>query len=150
MPLLSLRTGYTLIGIISIVSCFFNYFSSLLCLRHLRDYDDLDLSILRHFGGRRAYKIFYDIVVMISLTVLLILYFELICQQWIALTKESHVIPIANALGLFPLVYIMKKYSFGPTLLAYGIFSIIGYCSFLIWGWVTAPSGEKTVPAADA
>ena len=79
MPLLSLRTGYTLIGIISIVSCFFNYFSSLLCLRHLRDYDDLDLSILRHFGGRRAYKIFYDIVVMISLTVLLILYFELIC-----------------------------------------------------------------------
>ena len=79
MPLLSIHTGFALIAIISIISGFFNYYSSLLCLRHLRDYEDLDISILRHFGGRRVYKIFYDIVVMISLTVLLILYFQLIC-----------------------------------------------------------------------
>lgn len=79
MPLLSLKTGFALIAPIAIISGFFSYFSSLLCLRHLRNYDDLDVSVLRHFGGRRGYKIFYDAVVMISLTVLLILYFGLIC-----------------------------------------------------------------------
>lgn len=79
MPLLSLKTGYTLIAPISIISGFFSYFSSLLCLRHLRNYKDLDQAVLRHFGGRMGYKVFYDVVVMISLTVLLILYFGLIC-----------------------------------------------------------------------
>lgn len=79
MPLLSLQTGFALIAPITIVSGFFSYYASHLCLRHLRNYKDLDESVYRHFGGRRGYKIFYDIVISISLTVLLILYFGLIC-----------------------------------------------------------------------
>lgn len=65
------------------------------------------------------------------------------------MTEESHLIPILNAFALFPLVYIMKKYHFGASLLAYGILSIIGYCCFLVWMWATAPSGSNSVPAAD-
>ena len=65
------------------------------------------------------------------------------------MTEKSHLIPILNALALFPLVYIMKKFHFGASLLAYGILSIIGYCCFLVWMWATAPEGNKTVPAAD-
>lgn len=86
MPILALHTGYTLIGPISIVSGFFSYFSSLLCLRHLKNFKDLDEAVLYHFNNRRVFKIFYDINIMISLTVLLILYFGLICEQWAGLT----------------------------------------------------------------
>lgn len=38
----------------------------------------------------------------------------------------SRLIPLLNALVLFPIVYIMKKYDFGATLLGYGILSIVG------------------------
>jgi amino acid permease len=79
MPILSIKTGYALIAPIAILSGFFSYFSSSLCLRHLRNYDDLDQAVLRHFGGNRGYKVFYDATICISMTVLLILYFGLIC-----------------------------------------------------------------------
>ena len=79
LPILALRTGYGLIGPISIISGFFSYFSSLLCLRHLRNFKDLDQAVLYHFNHQKRYKMFYDINIMISLTVILILYFGLIC-----------------------------------------------------------------------
>ena len=42
MPILALKTGYALIAPTSIIVGFFSYFSCLLCLRHLRNYKDLD------------------------------------------------------------------------------------------------------------
>ena len=86
MPLLSIKTGLALIAPINIISALFSYFACLLCLRHLRNYKDLDEAVNRHFGGKRGYKIFYDVIIMISLTVLLILYFGLICDQWVGMT----------------------------------------------------------------
>lgn len=141
MPLLALRTGYFLIAPIAIISGFFSYYSSLLCLRHLRNFKDLDQAVLHHFDNKKGYKIFYDANIMVSLTVLLILYFGLICEQWVGMTQKSHIIPILNAFILFPIVYVMKKYHFGASLLAYGILSIIGYCLFLLWMLVTSPEG---------
>lgn len=46
---------------------------------------------------------------------------------------------------LFPVVYIMKKYHFGASLLAYGIISTIGYCLFILYMWATAPEGARTM-----
>ena len=143
LPILALRTGYLLIAPISIISGFFSYFSSLLCLRHLRNFKDLDEAVLHHFNNQKRYKIFYDVNIMISLTVLLIFYFGLICQQWEGLTQRSHLIPILNAFALFPIVYVMKKYHFGASLLAYGILSIIGYCIFLMWMVGSSPTGPR-------
>ena len=65
------------------------------------------------------------------------------------MTSSSILIPILNAIALFPLVYIMKKFHFGASLLAYGILSIIGYCIFLSWMWITSPSGHHHVEQAD-
>ena len=59
-------------------------------------------------------------------------------------------IPILNAVVLFPLVYVMKKFHFGASLLAYGILSIVGYCIFLTWMWATSPAGSKHVEEADS
>lgn len=42
MPILALNTGSLLIAPITLISAFFSYFSSLLCLRHLRNHGDLD------------------------------------------------------------------------------------------------------------
>jgi hypothetical protein len=64
------------------------------------------------------------------MTTLLVLYFSLICEQWAGIVGQSKVISIINALMLFPIVYVMKKYDFGATLLAYGILSIVG--TFLV------------------
>ena len=58
-------------------------------------------------------------------------------------------IPILNAIVLFPIVYVMKKFNFGASLLAYGILSIIGYCMFLAWMLATAPKGDNKVEVAD-
>lgn len=149
MPILALKTGTLLIAPITLIFGFFSYFSCELCLRHLRNYEDLDEAVLRHFNNKRRYKIIYDSIIIISLSVLLILYFGLICDMWVGMTEESPLIPILNALALFPIVYVMKKFHFGASLLAYGILSIIGYCIFLTWMWASAPKGEKTVPLTD-
>ena len=57
------------------------------------------------------------------------------------MTEKSHLISILNAFALFPIIYVMKKYHFGASLLAYGILSIIGYCIFLLWMLASAPTG---------
>lgn len=57
---------------------------------------------------------------------LLILYFNLISRQWYGLTVKNVLIPVINAIVLFPLIYIMKKFDFGASLLGYGILSIMG------------------------
>ena len=62
---------------------------------------------------------------------------------------ESKLIPILNALVLFPIVYAMYKFHFGAKLLAYGILSIVGYCIFLVWMLATTPSGDKKMPLGD-
>ncbi len=156
LPILALETGTLLIVLISITSGFFSYFSCLLCLRHLKNYSDLDEAIYYHFGQQRKYKVFYDAIIMISMSAILILYFDLICEQWQGITEPSHLIAILNAVVLFPIVYIMKKMDFGVSLLAYGILSIVGTCfillgyvCFLIWMLFTTEPGPKQVPAAD-
>lgn len=126
LPLLALKTGWLLILPITIFSGFVSYFTCLLCLRHLRNFKNLDVAIYHHFGKRMSYKIFYDVIIMMSMTTLLILYFNLICEQWAGIFGDSKIIPILNAFVLFPIVYVMKKYDFGATLLAYGILSIVG------------------------
>jgi len=155
LPLLALKTGWLLITPITLISGFFSYFSCLLCLRHLRNYKSLDVAIFHHFGKKKAYKIFYDVIIVISISALLILYFSLICEQWEGITAKSKAIPIVNAFALFPLVYLMKKFDFGTTLLAYGILSVIGkknltkgYVIFLIWMFFDTTPGENKVPIA--
>lgn len=86
MPILALKTGTILIAPVTLTVGFFSYFSCLLCLRHLRNYPDLDQSVLRHFNNQRKYKIIYDVVVIISLSAILILYFGLICDMWKGMT----------------------------------------------------------------
>lgn len=136
MPILSLKVGYLMIAPVVLVTGFFSYFSCLLCVRHLREYKDLDEAILKHFENRRGFKMSYDICIAVSIIVVLILYFDLICIQWSGLTTGSKLIPILNAVTLFPVVYVMKKYHFGASLLAYGIISAIGYCCFLLYMWI--------------
>lgn len=150
MPILALKTGTALIAPVSMITGFFSYFSCLLCLRHLRNYKDLDEAVYMHFGKKKSFRIFYDITIVVSISVLLILYFDLICKQWEGIIEESPLVPILNALVLFPIVYIMKRFHFGASLLAYGILSIVGYAIFLLWMWITAPPGPNHVQAADS
>ena len=126
LPLLALKTGSLLILPITIFTGFVSYYTCLLCIRHLKNFKNLDAAIYHHFGKKMSYKIFYDIIIIVSITTLLILYFSLICEQWSGIIEESKVISIINALVLFPIVYVMKKYDFGATLLAYGILSVVG------------------------
>ena len=79
MPLLALKTGWLLILPITLFTGFVSYFACLLCLRHLKNYKNLDVAIYHHFGKKVQYKIFYDIIIIVSMTTLLILYFSLIC-----------------------------------------------------------------------
>lgn len=55
-------------------------------------------------------KIFYDFIVFINLFLLLILYFELIVQQWEGITNSNIINPILNFCVLLVLVLVMKYY----------------------------------------
>jgi amino acid permease len=79
LPLLALKTGTLLILPITLFTGFASYFTCLLCLRHLKNFKNLDSAIYHHFGKKISYKIFYDIIIIVSMTTLLILYFSLIC-----------------------------------------------------------------------
>ena len=50
----------------------------------------------------------YDIVIVVSLTILLFTYFKLICDQWIGFFGYHVEIPIFNGLGVLVIVYILK------------------------------------------
>lgn len=149
LPLIAIKSGYIMIALITLVEGLFNYYSCMLCIRHLRNYSDLDEALLKHFGGKRTVLVIYNLMIVFSTLILLILYFALICDQWISMIEESVLVPILNALFLFPLVYVMKKFKFGVYLLAYGVLSVIGYCLFLVWMLATAPSGSNQMIAAD-
>ena len=84
-------------------------------------------------------KISYDFLVFINLSFLLMLYFDLIVEQWKGLVPYNIAIPICNAFWLLGLVFVLNYFHFGAKLLGYGIISIVGYCIFLIWLVATAP-----------
>jgi hypothetical protein len=44
---------------------------------------------------------------------------------------------------LFLLIFILKYFEFGASILAYGIISIIGYVIFLLWVIITSPGGSN-------
>lgn len=139
LPLLTLSAGSVETGIIIIFSGLFSYYSCMLCVKHLGTYSDLDQAIMHHFNMSMKLKIFYDFIVFFNLFLILILYFELIVQQWEGMLPSSIAIPIWNYIILLALIFLMKYYEFGVNLLAYGIISTIGYCLFLIWMIATAP-----------
>ncbi len=87
-------------------------------------------------------KIFYDLIVFLNLSLLLVLYFDLIVEQWEGLLPYSIANPIGNAALLFIFVFILKYFEFGASILAYGIISVIGYLMFLAWVLASAPTGD--------
>ena len=131
-------------AIVISISGIFSYYSSMLCVKHLGNSSDLDEALLHHFNQNKIISIFYDLVVFLNLLFLLLLYFNLITQQWEGMLGNTNILnPIINAIVLFALVFIMKYFDFGASLLAYGIISIVGYCIFLVWLLGTAPSGDN-------
>jgi hypothetical protein len=44
---------------------------------------------------------------------------------------------------LFTLVFVLKYFEFGASIMAYGIISIVGYVIFLMWVIASSPEGER-------
>lgn len=127
-------------ALVIIISGVFSYYSSMLCVKHLGNSSDLDEALLYHFNQNKFISIFYDLIVFLNIAFLLLLYFNLITQQWEGILSDTTILnPIINSLILFALVFVMKYFDFGASLLAYGIISIIGYCIFLIWLLASSP-----------
>lgn len=148
LPVLALDAGYVLTFIVVLVTGVFSLYSCYLCVIHMGDQPDLDFAILRHFNGRRGMKIFYDLCVWSNLILIDMLYFQLIMMQWKGLIgSESIPIlnPLINAVVLFCLVFVLKYFEFGASVMAYGIISIITYLIFLIWVVSTAQQGNDKV-----
>ena len=82
LPLLALEGGTIVTFVVILVSGIFSYYSCQLCVKHLGPYSDLDEAILNHFDHSTFMKVFYDLIVFLNLSFLLILYFDLIVKQW--------------------------------------------------------------------
>ena len=90
----------------------------------------------------------------VSMTSLLILYFDLLNIQIAGLVKlygqsNSSAIDIEDflpwiiAFFLFLIILPIRKFSLGAHLMAYGIISIVAYCIFLIWVLASAPQQHE-------
>jgi hypothetical protein len=145
LPVLALNAGYLLSFIVILLTGLFSYYSCYLCVIHMGDQPDLDFAILRHFNGNKAVKVFYDLCVWSNLMLIDMLYFELIMMQWEGLVfHEEYPIfnPVSNAMALFALVFVLKYFEFGASVMAYGIISIATYLLFLIWVVTTSDQGN--------
>lgn len=110
LPLLVVEAGSVSSAFIIMFVGIFSYYSCMLCVKHLGSYPDLDHSIMEHFNGSACMRIFYDAVVFGNLALLLILYFELIVQQWEGMSGSNIVNPIINFVVLLGLVAVMKYF----------------------------------------
>ena len=146
LPILSMEGGLITSALIIFITGFFSFYSCYLCVLHLGEHSDLDKALVAHFNGSKVVKIIYDILVFISMTVLLILYFNLIVQQWEGLLPYNLANPICNAVALVALTITLNFFHLGAKLLGYGLVSIVGYCIFLIWMLVSAPAGDNSIP----
>ena len=146
LPLLALTAGTLVSFFVILVTGAFSFYSCYLCVIHLGNHTDLDKAILHHFNQSKFMRISYDFLVFINLSFLLMLYFDLIVEQWDGLVPYSIAIPIVNAFVLLGLVFLLNYFHFGAKLLGYGIISIIGYCIFLIWLLASAPGGSEVMP----
>ena len=75
LPLLALEAGTLVSLTVILISGIFSYYSCMLCVKHLGPYADLDEAIMEHFNHNKILKIFYDIIVFLNLSLLLVLYF---------------------------------------------------------------------------
>lgn len=146
LPILAMNAGVVLSPIVIIITGFFSFYSCYLCIIHLGSNSDLDKAVFYHFWQSKFVKNFYDFLVFINLLFILLLYFNLIVQQWEGLLPKNIANPICNGIGLLILVCVLKKVHFGAELLGYGIISIICYCLFLIWLVASAPKCCKVIP----
>lgn len=140
LPVFALKAGWGICLIVIFVTCAFSYYSCYLCVIHLGDQSDLDYAIFRHFNGNKVIKIFYDICVWSNLMFLAVEYFELIIVQWTGLIPPHQFTwlnPFVNTFVLIILVFILKYFEFGASLMAYGIISIVSYVVFLLWAVIT-------------
>jgi amino acid permease len=147
LPVYALNAGYVLSLIVILFTCAFSYFSCYLCVIHMGDQPDLDYAIFRHFNGNRVVKIFYDLCVWSNLLLIDMLYIELITIQWAGLVHDTAipdwVNPTVNVVILLVLVFVLKYFEFGASVMAYGIVSIISYLLFLIWVVATYNQGYE-------
>lgn len=146
LPVLTLSAGYlTALGVI-LVTGFFSYFSSKLCVLHVGGADDLDEALQQHFGSLWLRRL-YDVCVWSNLLLIGMLYFELIVLQWVGLAPPHHYTllnPLLNAALLLALLLLAKFRGMGASLMAYGVVSIASYLIFLAWVVATRPSGSSS------
>lgn len=141
LPILTINTGTVLSIIVLAVTGFFSFYSCYLCLKHLGNHTDLDKAMYHHFGSSQIMKNFYNFLIFLNLCFILLLYFNLIVEQWKGLLPYNNVAnPICNAVALLVLVFLLNYFHMGAKLMGYGIISIIAYCIFLIWVLATAPN----------
>ena len=75
LPLLVLEAGSLVSAVVILISGTCSYYSSMLCVKHLGSYSDLDEAVMEHFDHHKCMKVLYDIVVFLNLSLLLVLYF---------------------------------------------------------------------------
>ena len=71
----------------------------------------MNYSMLVHFNNHQAAKVIYDVVVWLGLFFGSMFYYGLVCIQWESiLGKQSVLIPILNAVGIFFLIFVLKYF----------------------------------------
>lgn len=146
LPLMFLASGYLPALIATLLTGVINYYSCKICYDHLQEDSDLPQSIFRHTKSK-LYPKLYDTLVYVSIQLLLLLYFNLIVKQWeTILMVKSPFITIVNAILVFLLVFLMRKFNMAVSLMGYGILSIVGYMIFVAWLLASAPTGDHVYP----
>ena len=147
LPLLALQAGYVFFPLFCIFYALISYYTCRLILQHLGDCPNIRTAILEHFNNKHYVTVIYNMVMAVAIIAVIFNYYLLIIKQFEGFLTVTPLIAFGLAGTLFILTSYLRSVHFSEQLLAVGILSVFMYLLFLIWAHITAPSGEKPVPA---
>lgn len=93
LPVAALSSGYATWTSTCLILCLVSGYTSTLMVQHLGKSKNIKYLILNHFGNVKGYTIFYNIVVMISLSSSTLVYFKFLINQVEGLFGHGQFIP---------------------------------------------------------
>ena len=148
IPIMALSAGYLTSLLVNLGIGFITYYTASLILVHLGKGRNIKESILAHFDGNYNYMMGYGFVNWLSFMPLIIITFNFICLEIQGLLgyPSAWVGPITAVFFILLIVFLRVKH-FAEEVMALGVIGVGIFIIFMIWAWVTAPPGPKSVPA---
>ena len=147
LPILALQVGWIPILIIVFITVVINWYSCHLVLLHLGNENAVGKVVTHHFKNNNLAIKVYNLATALGLLTACMVYFKLITIQIEGLflnNEHSNANVLINGFLIILWLISTKCWDIDTHVSGYGFFSIAAFFVFLLWAWVSSPSGKDT------